>query len=548
MQFNEAQLSVINHPGHVLVVAGPGSGKTTLSVGKIAKLLSNSENRVCAVTFTRAAAANLKRRVLDAVSDSAIIQSRFATGTFHSVAINQLKRAGVNFVIAKDSEIKGLLQMTCKSIGGFKYDEGLKIIQDSKSKIDWTPGSDEEADLVNSFQALLDKHGLLMMDDVLSMALRGMKSGFIPPVNCTDLIIDEFQDVDPIQLDWCLAHKSANLTAVGDDDQSVYQFRNSLGFDGMTTFRDTLMASVVNLNINYRCHEEITNAASIIIEDNKDRLPKIISSAKGKGGGVYFHTFKSPSDESIHVVLQTKSNPDNWAILARTNLRLLEIECDLISNQIPYYRMDKESIWDFYPVSVAIGILAHLINKNTLGADVALGYAGLSVNTIHKIENGECHANEIPTQWETFQNKIKNWRENLECPRLCIASVFSWVESYTKIKHHHVLDVACSALCEMSGSIAQRIFKIERRNLSRDNSGVALLTMHSSKGLEFENVWLIGCELDNMPSKKSNINDERRLFYVAMTRAEKNLHISAGGPPGEFINKLSSVLDHRAEF
>ena len=287
IQLNPEQQEVVDHDGHSLVVACPGSGKTRVIVVKIGHILSRSpKSRVCAVTFTRDAANELKKRLIDDIG-SEVVNKRTRVGTFHSLAIRQLRACGQIGKVASPAEQQIFVQRALASCeADITYEEAVQTIETVKSSRGPVP--EEDSPLYQAYAALLKRAQVEDLYDVLKKSLTLMQQGVVPPYPVEYMLVDEFQDTDEIQLAWVLEHVKAGtrVTVVGDDDQSVYSFRRALGYQGMDRFRTATGATLIALGTNYRCRSEILSAAETLICHNQERIAKTLRAARGEGGKV----------------------------------------------------------------------------------------------------------------------------------------------------------------------------------------------------------------------------------------------------------------------
>src|ERR1700733_9779644 len=256
---NPQQREVAEARRHCLAVAGPGAGKTKTIATKVALLLSDPKSLVGAVTFSKDAAVEMRHRILKLSSPDA--KRRLVDGTFHSLAFKQLRKpGGAKCDIASDGDRMGLLARVLAEHGfNWKAEEAVPVIEKIKTNFGRVTAGPQEAVLYNAYQQALERNGKIDFQDMLRLSVAGMESGEIKPYAFTDLIVDEFQDTDPLQYRWVELHAmaGAHVTVVGDDDQSIYGFRAALGFRGMESFASSFEARRVVLGSNYRCRDEI---------------------------------------------------------------------------------------------------------------------------------------------------------------------------------------------------------------------------------------------------------------------------------------------------
>ena len=582
MQLNPDQQRVVDSDGHCLVVACPGSGKTRVITTKIGALLKRHERaRICAVTFTRDAAGELTHRVIQEVGD-ALFKSACRIGTFHSLAIRQLRNHNKLGKVASPLEqVTFLKRAIALGEPGMEYEEATAIVEKAKGALGSVPEQDHP--IYRAYTKLLASHKVCDLYDVIRDSVKMMKSKEINPYPVQFMLVDEFQDTDNIQLEWVLEHARAgsNITVVGDDDQSIYGWRGALGYGGMQTFMHETGAEKITLGVNYRCFEEILSSADKLIQHNGARIDKALVAGRGKGGSVKAQRAGSRLHEAEQVAELIQSdcipltNPGplfrytvptgSWAVLAR-NRRLLDpIEEQLQARGIQYYRPPKESFWSRAPQSLMLSLLSALDGGNTGGIDHALNHglvvkvgksrAADAIKIVHdqfdggfgalmqdaSISTGSLMADEGAFIMD-FASKLKGWYSQVQEGRFnfairAVASWFAALEDGEAQKERAVS--AGSTLCKLQGTITMRVNAITSLNNSKERpQGVQLQTMHGSKGLEFDNVWIVGTESTTCPSPKSpDHEEERRLMYVAMTRAKNNLIMSSemSSDPSPFV-------------
>jgi len=567
LKLNTEQQQVVDHDGHSLVVACPGSGKTRVIVVKIGHILASKPRaRVCAVTFTRDAANELKSRLVKDIG-SETVNKRTRVGTFHSLAIKQLRARGHIGKIAAPAEQVIYLMRAIKSLEEpIAYEDAVQIIETVKSSRTTVPEADHP--LYLAYASILSRSGVEDLYDVLRKSLALMQQGVVEPYPVEYMLVDEFQDTDEIQLAWVLEHAKAGtkVTVVGDDDQSVYSFRRALGYQGMDRFRLATDATLITLGTNYRCRSEILSSAKSLIMFNQERIDKSLVADRGTGGSVT--AMRCPDriaeadrvvDEVMkHVVplttvpgFQYTTPPGKWAVLARNRRTIDAVEEALRESGIKYLRPPSESIWNRPPFIYFIGILKSIQTGAADGVINMLHWMGVShehINLIthhyegdmwklmdgHPLPCGELPA-EVAKIVKTFATTSLGWRRMTKKGNypLVITGVREWFSDRIKEDDLKALfNRIATSVENMSGTLAQRANSLTLPppcNESNDApSGVSLMTMHGSKGLEFDYVWIVAAESGVVPSPKNPVYDEeRRLFYVAMTRARDHLFMSS---------------------
>lgn len=585
MSLNADQLAAVECDSPLLVVACPGSGKTHLTVEKIVRILKKEPYaKVVGVSFTRDGAKELMQRVEKRYGET---KDRCYISTFHSLALNHLKRNKVRIHIASSAEISNTVKRAVDYLGlNLHPVDAQGIIEACKSIPHYEPLNDVPGQLYSAYQEICQRNHIMDFFDVMLMSLRMIQDGSLPILGATHMLVDEFQDVDEVQYQYFMEHfRSGKVipTAVGDDDQTIFNFRHALGYVGMTRFEKETNAVRVTLGINYRCHREILSAADRLIINNVDRLDKRLYAHKGRGGLVeYKHRFASRREEAAFVadtiqgtIEQVRINdipsyrvkPSQWAVLARNNDMLDEIDSILKSRGIPYYRSGT-TFWERTVPSMMLTVLKSMCKRERAGIEHLLHWSGVTVEDIDELREligddwiaiydvKQMNALDLSMFNPSSKDIIKEFvikiagqakRANKSGDEEVIRTVkglADWMLSRTNNNSHiRQIEIVCDVLSGMSGTLLERIQRVQQKPVEDPGNGVALSTMHSSKGLEFDRVWIVGVETDVIPSTRDGIptneqvEDERRLMYVAMTRARNHLYISNAVPraPSQFI-------------
>lgn len=576
MRLNHEQAQCVDEDGHCLVVACPGSGKTRVITRKIAALLKrHPDSRICAVTFTRDAAGELSERVTQEIGKARFNQA-CRIGTFHSLAIRQLRNARLLGALASPAQQYALISRAMQ-LSRFEgaMDEAVQTVEAAKTALTEHPA--QENPLYLAYAELLSRQKLVDLFDVLRNAVQFMRDGTIQPYAVDFMLVDEFQDTDNVQMAWILEHAKAGakITCVGDDDQSIYSWRGALGNAGMLDFKQKCGATLITLGENYRSHQEILSLADQIIRADTLRIPKELRAASGPGGAIERHRVGSVFHEA-EVACNTISNdtiplpasssvfertvPEgSWAVLSRNRRYLDTIEAELQLRKIRFRRSSSESIWNRAPFLQMVALLRSLQLGSPDGLDSALHHAiskklgvqsaNLVMDKLHQIYgdafphlldgsvNPELKTSLVADEFDAvsrFATLSAGWRTGLAKGkfRRVITGVAEWLATLESdpVKGDLVIRMG-DFLSGLDGSMLTRVNAVAQLNSKEgegDRDGVVLTTMHAAKGLEFDKVWVIGCNEGIVPSAKSgNLPEERRLLYVAVTRAKKTLHLSA---------------------
>lgn len=595
MQLNREQEQCVDEDGHCLVVACPGSGKTRVITCKIAALLRRHDNsRICAVTFTRDAANELTERVKKEIGRARFNQA-CTIGTFHSLAIRQLRKAGLLGSLASPAQQYDLIARasTLAKFEGTR-DEAVQIVEAAKTALENHPAQSNPVYL--AYTELLARQNLVDLFDILRSSVHLMRDGTISPYAVQFMLVDEFQDTDNVQMAWIMEHVKAGtaVTCVGDDDQSIYSWRGALGNAGMMEFKKRCNARLITLGQNYRSHKEILDFADTIIRADSLRIPKNLVAANGTGGCVRLHRVGSVFHEAetlaTHILDQAAPLPSptslfdftvpagSWAVLSRSRRYLDVIESELQMRRIRFRRSASDSLWNRPPFLQMLTLLRSLQLGTPDGVDSALHHAlscklgsgtanhvmdkihSLSGNKFTHILDGRL-PDGLGTTLITDEHQVvssfsclsASWRRHLAKgnARLVITGVARWFAGFEgSSEKASLVERMGEFLADLNGSLLMRVNTASQQTVKSDHDserdGVALITMHSSKGLEFDNIWVIGCNEGIVPSARSgNIPEERRLLYVAVTRAKKVLHLSATTEtkPSSLLTEVGIAFD-----
>ena len=579
---NSEQLAAATSMGHCLVVAAPGSGKTKMLASKAAHLLAAGKT-VTAVTFTKDSAMELRERILKQAGEGYIEQ--LLVGTFHSIDLlmafpGHIKTAMGRTILAKsktklttpwkivrEGVRRDAVQraMDASGIDLKEISEATALIEALKSG-QKTPADESEQILVDSYKEILANHGVIDFQDILLNTNQGIADGTISPLHTDYLLLDEFQDTDKAQFEWALHHAKAGalITAVGDDDQSIYGFRNALGYSGMQAFERELNAEKIILGMNYRSHAEILTPANELIQYNgENRVPKALVSFKGQGGRAYWETFARDVEPiaCISEIENSLKRGESVGVLARTNKRLDDIEAQLIRAQIPYTRPAGDSILKSRETQLMLATMTILVKETARDTDQLLAWCGVEEEDIKSLHatHGEAVIGAIQrggrnalanvplkdaakTVLRALAKRMMDWRVYVDTDGVdfVITRVCELLVEYTPDKRSKIILPVVAEIFRKStgkglstGTLAQKVNEITKlisnpSEKALDKSiSVNLMTAHGSKGLEYDMVWILGADDGVFPSKDSALQEERRLFYVAMTRARKLLWISA---------------------
>lgn len=564
-------------------------------VRKILHILRDPSSRVVAVTFTRDGAEELHKRVKAAAQTIARDQRgpdtllrRFTAGTFHSLTLRHLQKHGKVLRIASPAQQRTFLERVrrqmCPDADPGEFQQAFEALK-------CTLRRGEDGEVIPWFEAyeqILRRNNLVDLYDVMRIAVQGFQDGSVPPLDCTHLIVDEAQDNDQIQAAWVGAHRRAIVTEVGDDDQTIYEWRRAIGFPGMVAFQRARNAKVVLLQDNFRSRAEILEAAgAVIAHNNPYRNDKQLVARRGAGGEVVRVAVGSSVDACTAVtgllephLLQCEDGTrgvetGSWAVLARTNQQLDTVDAALTRAEIRSFRTTGTA-WDRPEAQVCLAVLRSLLTADSVGVDMLLSHARVNHESItavleaNRADLGALLDNRgkltgVPEQTRMVEifGRTAKWRRMIAEGALSMAAraVATFTLSHIDGRHRgtagavlEALEDRFAKLCRKLGdperAISALLLEASRRTGDR---AVLLYTMHGSKGLEFDNVIIVGADNSVIPGDvrdlppgaqaltpgESTVQSERRLFYVAMTRAKDRLYIVHNfADPSLFVREL----------
>lgn len=517
MNLSEEQIAAVHSDTHALVVACPGSGKTRVLVERTVRLATRPDApQVVLVTFTRDSATEIRDRLAGRLASL----SNVRVATFHSLSLQQLSVNNDRGVIGP-SEQNALLQLASEGLISQKHFPHFLSKVDEYHSGNLSLGDESSyQQAYDRFLTLLVKHSTSDLTSSVKHSADAMFDGTLDPIPCDYLLVDEAQDMDNAQLRWIQAHalSGTTVTIVGDDDQSVYGFRKSMGYAGMRSFEHNNRAVLFSLSTNYRSRSEILRPAIRLISANTHRLRKTLVASRGKGGKVSFYPwFRDQLQEAQFVSQAIKDTQEQVAVIARTNRQLDPISYALTEIGVPHNRVGQSTFWDSDEPSLLLRLLSlssssspltetlvaprvkHHVRKR-LASDLSLLRSHLHSETPSK-------AIDIAAKFISEHSCALNQKRREQSARR--------------------LDAAVHTLKKLEGPLKRRIRLLSTVNKADASSQITLCTMHASKGLEFPETWIVGCQDSAVPhSRYETLEEERRLLYVAMTRAEDRLHIT----------------------
>ena len=618
---NKQQLEAVNHTeGPCLVMAGAGSGKTKVLTSRIVNLIENGvkDYNILAITFTNKAANEMRDRVYNLCGEV----SSFI-GTFHSFGLRIIREnyreCGLdrNFTIIDSDDslsiIKKLLKnndIDPKKFSPYVIRNKISLIKNellSDAEIDRVFNTTFDkmcVDIYKKYQAKLSESNVIDFDDLLAKAVLLLtdRDDLLDKYqeHFKYILIDEYQDTNPVQYKLCklLASKYRNIFVVGDMNQSIYAFRQA-DYKNIINFeKDYPECVTIKLEENYRSTNNILNAANCVIKNNTQRKDLKLWSEKGDGVKVkYMRSYDEKHEvilvlNEIEKLLESGYKRSDIAILYRTNGQSRVFEEGLLDKGIPckvvggYYFYNRKEIKDL------IAYLRLIYNPNdsvSLARIINVPKRGIGEAAIRNLENlalinGNSMYDNLSTKKEL---EFKALIEELRCDAdsSSLTDLIDKILEKTGIKEELSLDMSLenefrldnlmefksitSNFESREGNVSLEDFLAEISLIAdfaqhrEDGDEVTLMTIHSAKGLEFTNVFLVGMEEGIFPHTNSmleedGLEEERRLCYVGITRAKERLYLTnakrrmlygkdAMNPPSRFIKEIDEDLMERSD-
>ncbi len=602
---NSQQKSVVlENSSNLLVIAGAGSGKTKAVTHKIAYLidqLKKSPNEILALTFTNKAANEMKERIKDLIGNTAF---GMYIGTFHSIALRILRNEGINPTIydTKDQEsiIKEILKLLNIDHKKYPHKKFLSYISQYKQKL-LTPDQIMETSPFDKmvkkvfllYEKKLQEANAVDFDNIIIKLIDLLKNNNVLKNKYADkfkyIFIDEYQDTNyPQYVLINLLHSDSNfICAVGDEDQSIYGWRgadigNILRFDS-----EYENCKVIKLERNYRSCQNILNVANSVIKENSLRKGKILYTDI-PGGNVSVKTLPTDIEEAYFVVnkiIELRAQEErlsDMAILYRTNAQSRLIEDALVKNSIAYRVVGSKKFFDRKEIKDIIAYLKLIKNENDnvaflravnshamgIGKKLLeiiqiyaeknnLSYFYSSANLIKTSDLSKRQAAALNSFVDIINDLKKKSASDIKLPAM-VDEIFrksGYLKFLEENKQHgridNILELENAASATVLEDFLDKVSLLDYSNdLSEAEDAVNLMTLHASKGLEFSTVFITGLEEGlfpnaNLKNSQMEMEEERRLFYVAITRAKHNLFITCAQYRNKHNNKQERSLPSR---
>lgn len=636
MALNEMQqLAVDTTEGPLLILAGAGSGKTTVLVNRVEHIISShlaTPWQVLAITFTNKAAGELRERLVSAIGNEA---NDIWAYTFHSCCSRILRRFGEkigytnHFTIYDTDDSRRVMKQCQKQLGIEDKLINHKSILAEISRAKDSLISPEEykqtaqndfrkskiAECYELYQAQLKKSDAMDFDDIIFNTVKLLEENEdvrnLYQTQFKYVMVDEYQDTNHAQyvLTSLLADKYKNICVVGDDDQSIYRFRGAT-IENILSFENHYKgAKVIRLEENYRSTQNILDGANAVISHNKNRKGKTLFTRSGSGDKIVYKTVMSESEESQYIIDEIVKNVNNGmkysdhAILYRMNAQSRNLEVMLTKSGISHRIIGGHRFFDRKEIKDIVSYLAVINNPSdnvrlqriinvpkraigdTMFANVLEIGAGLGMSAFEVCERADefQKTSRSASKLMNFTKMIRDFQECIE-NGMGLNDLLQEVLDVTKYLDYlqeepETYEDRVNNIKELSSMFIKYEEESEDANLSEfledvalisdidsyneDEDAVVLMTLHSAKGLEFPIVFIPGMEEGIFPGNQSmfseeDLEEERRLAYVGITRAKKKLYLissqqrmlygqTSRNMPSRFLREIpSSVIDDQS--
>ena len=612
--FTKSQSEAIRHvDGPLLVLAGPGSGKTTVVTKRVQYLVQDcsiSPSSILVITFTKAAATEMKERFTRLMEQQAQPPGGYGNvsfGTFHAVFFNILKLS-YGFTVANIITEETRRQYLKESGDRMKLeidDENefltgiageISLIKNERVELEhyFSKNCSEEVfrKIYEGYEERKKRARLIDFDDMLvyTWELLSQRKDILSAwqKKYQYILVDEFQDINRLQYDILrlLAEPENNLFIVGDDDQSIYRFRGARPEIMLNFRKDYPQSGQVLLNDNFRSTTQIVEAAGRVIARNKTRFPKNIIARGGDGALVQSLEFPDQQQECAYILREIQ----NWqarggslrqvAVIYRTNTQPRVVIQKLMEYNLPFRVRDQ--VPNLFQHWIARDLFCYM--RLAMGSGLRKDLLPV-LNRPKRYLSRECLTDER-ISWEYMLNFYKDKR--YVCDRIerlqydlkmmsrmgpfaainyirHVIGYEEYLKEYAGFRRMNVEDLL-EVLSDLQESAreyhtyeewfiyiekyTEEMEQLKKRQ-QEVKDGVHLTTMHSSKGLEYEKVFILDAAEGITPYKKAvleaDLEEERRMFYVAMTRAKKELTICWTKKVGSHEKKPSRFLEEMQE-
>lgn len=600
MAFTPSQLAAVEHTGNLVMFAGPGSGKTSTSIEKVTRnLMQGTDQTQLMTTFTRESAGEMRNRLnqnFEKLGHPLVSEDRLRICTFDSLTLWHLRGHlnGKLNLLNPVAQMPRLFQL-CTELGIGRYDEHARWFDAYQSVINREALLEQiEAEsrnslkLIDAYYEWMKSAGLMDLATVKRTVAVQMHAGVMSLLPFNNMLVDEAQDCDELQIliATTMGQNGCRTTLVGDDDQTIYDWRCAAGYKGMIKFREDATADVVRLAENFRSKAEIVEASTNLIRfNNPNRVEKNQVAIKGEGGQITVASFDDIFAQAKWIaseIARTTAPPRDVAILSRTNLNLDAAESACKIYGIPFHRVGS-SLWERDDISAFTAMLTFMLSGGGDMLSQCMGLLGFSRHTINSLlkemsstqlsfrRGNSIEINGASPDEQAVINDMSccfgKWRLDVKDMAYEIVigeSVIAFANWYSSLgaqakrdgrDHPKVtrlksgLEHVERVLLSIDGHIKSRVRFLRQSKKNEPEPGVVrLMTMHGSKGLEWNDVYLLGADEGEDDSSVSQGPAERRVFFVGMTRARNRLTIAYSGKfplflAEAYINRSSVLIN-----
>ena len=587
MEFNQSQRIAITHrDGPMLVLAGPGSGKTLVITRRTKYLIEECgvrPDQILVITFTKAAAIEMKERFQSLMEGST---KGVYFGTFHSIFFMILRYAysfkGDNII--RDEQKLQFFRSIIQQLQ-LEFDDEKEFISGIEGEISLVKGDMLSLDhyysmncseeifkkIYQAYDDYLRRHHLIDFDDMLVFTYELFRER--PDIlamwqkKFRYVLIDEFQDINRLQYEIIrmLVKPSNNLFIVGDDDQSIYRFRGAKPEIMLNFEKDFTNAKRVVLDVNYRSTKQIVEGALRVIKHNKKRFPKQIVTINEEGSPIttkVFDNLAAQNQEVVNQIMELRTQGLDFsqiAVIFRTNTQPRTLIEKLMEYNIPFKM--KDAIPNIYEHWIAKNVIDYI--QMALGDRSRAKFYQIMNRPKRYLSrecapNAEIDFNQIMSYYSDkpwVMERLHKFEYDLEMIRdmnpfsaiYYIRKAVGYEEyleeyaTYRRINVEELIDTLNEiqeaskpyrSFADWFAHMEEYALELREQSMNRNNpevDGVSMVTMHSSKGLEYEVVFLVDVNEEITPHRKAvldeDMEEERRMFYVAMTRAKKQLFL-----------------------
>lgn len=582
MGLNDAQKEAVETlEGPVLILAGAGSGKTKTLTHRIANLIANGVNpyEILALTFTNKAAREMRERLAKLLDMENTFSFMPWMGTFHAICVKILRIESDNvglskkFVIYDTDDRLALIKKAMKELHVNDKTVKPKACEAAISKAKnegedpdemlakaFYPNQKQIAEVYERYEDMRQKADAVDFDDLLvyvSKLFRQRKDVREKwQRKFRHILIDEYQDTNHVQYEIVklLVNEQRNICCVGDDWQSIYSWRGA-DFTNILNFeRDFPGAKVIKLEQNYRSTQNILDAAQKVITKNTQRSDKVLFTEEGQGAPVEIHGARDERDEATWVAMQIKKEGrplSDFAVLYRTNAQSQAFEKAFMEMRLPYKLVGGVRFYDRKEIKDIVAYLHLIVNPLdvvSLDRVINVPTRGIGAVSLQRIMAGKTQllTPKVLHAYEKFLTILSDLRKkaaNGTNPADIIEELLQridyrgYLNDGDKLKADERNENVTTLIGEAGayGTLDEFLADAALMSSADETAGdnaVTLMTLHAAKGLEFPVVFLVGMEEGLLPHTRSmdesteDVEEERRLAYVGMTRAMKELFMS----------------------